>query len=112
MTREQRRGEPLALCDLVQAFFNGRGWTTGIHGGDPKGLKGLQEIWREMVGPEVAAQARPTRFRDNRLEVVVTSPALRYTLDVERKQELLDALRRHTGVKGVRDIRFTVGKIP
>lgn len=66
-------------------------------------------IWKECVGPQIAAQASPLRIRDNILEVRVSHPVWMQQLQL-LKPRLLERLNAELGDTPLKDMFFRRGK--
>jgi len=66
-------------------------------------------IWKECVGPQIAAQASPLRIRDDILEVRVSHPVWMQQLQL-LKPRLLERLNTELGDKPIKDMFFRRGK--
>lgn len=69
----------------------------------------LTAIWQKAVGEFIAANSKPTGWKDGVLQVAVLQPALRFSLQGALKQQILAKLRPLFGSRPLRDIRFQVG---
>jgi predicted nucleic acid-binding Zn ribbon protein len=67
----RRLGESL---DRVVEGLGGNS-TKAVSGSPTKGSSGLFSRWAELVGPDIAAHARPQRVHDGQLIVVTDDPA-------------------------------------
>ena len=63
-------------------------------------------VWAEVVGPEMAARAQPTRVHDGVLYVAARDPAWAQTFDLMRI-ELLDRLNARLGGRIITELRFS-----
>lgn len=70
-------------------------------------LKAVQAAWAKGPGAEFLGLAFPSALRDGILEISVTTAAVIFAIEQERRAALLDALRSELGVH-VRDIRCVV----
>jgi predicted nucleic acid-binding Zn ribbon protein len=71
---------PRRVADGLDRVLNGlgQGRRSGPQSGRPSaatGSAGLFSRWEQLVGPEIAAHARPLGVRDGELVVVVDDPA-------------------------------------
>lgn len=94
---------PLAVADLL---------ATALHGKPVE--KRLQEgkvwlLWDGTVGPAIAAQARPTGFRDGVLTVTVASAPWMQQLTF-LKRDIIARLNARLGCDLVRDIYLRAGQ--
>ena len=67
-------------------------------------------LWDEVVGPQIAARARPEKIRDGVLEVCVDQPVWMQQLQL-LKPQLLAKLNAQLGNGALRDIFLKRGKI-
>jgi predicted nucleic acid-binding Zn ribbon protein len=93
---------PEPLGEILSTWFTTRAW------GRTQERMHLEKVWREVVGHEVAEQARPGRLRRGVLEVIVVDSVLHQELDLARAR-LLEALNLTLRVPPIRDLRFRVG---
>lgn len=99
--RDQPRG-PEPLMEVLAAWFTTRPW------GRKQEHLHLEVAWREAVGPDLAAQTRPTRVRRGVLEILVSDAVLHQELALAKK-ELLHALKESLPNLTVTDLRFRIG---
>lgn len=69
------------------------------------------QVWDAVVGPQVAAHARPSRIRDGVLEVRVDQAVWMQQLQL-LKPKILAALEQRLGAGIIRDIFWRHGAIP
>ncbi|MHC4591741.1 MAG: DciA family protein [Planctomycetota bacterium] len=69
----------------------------------------LEQEWRELVGPSVAAKTRVRGFKDGRLVVEVTSPVLLHELNSFLKEQLLSALQETEAGRDMAEIQLRLG---
>lgn len=96
--------QPAALSSLLQGLFARQGWAERIQ---------AHEVWRtwdQIVGPQIAAQARPARLRGDVLEVKVNHPLWMQQLQL-MKPKLLAALNSRYEKALIRDLFFRPGRI-
>ncbi|GFE57784.1 DciA family protein [Geobacter sp. AOG1] len=101
--KRRRMPRPLAVADLIG---------TALHGKPAE--KRLQEgkiwlVWEEVVGPTIAAQARPTGFRDGVLTVTVASSPWMQQLTF-LKRDITARLNARLGCDLVTDIYLRAGQ--
>jgi len=65
-------------------------------------------IWKDCVGPQIAAQASPLRIRDDILEVRVSHPVWMQQLQL-LKPRLIERLNAELGDTPIRDMFFRRG---
>ncbi len=63
-------------------------------------------VWAEVVGPEMAARAQPTRVHEGVLYVSARDPAWAQTFDLMRV-ELLERLNARLGGRIITELRFS-----
>ena len=101
--KRRRMPRPLAVADLL---------ATVLHGQPAE--KRLQEgkiwlVWNETVGPAIAAQARPTGFRDGVLTVMVANAPWMQQLTF-LKRDIMARLNARLGCDLVTDIYLRAGR--
>lgn len=67
-------------------------------------------VWDEVVGPQIAARARPERIRDGVLEVCVDQPVWMQQLQL-LKPQILARLNERLGDSPLREIYLRRGKV-
>lgn len=95
---------PTAAGALLRSLFNSRGMEEKMR--EYRAWK----IWGEVVGPQIAARARPTRIRDDILEVSVDHPIWMQQLHL-LKPDILARLNQRLGGDVFRDIFWKRGRI-
>ncbi len=76
---------------------------------DPyENLERLQQIWRSVVGPELAGLTHVLRYRGGVMTVSVSSGPLKSELDGFARPGLLQELTAR-GLEGIHDLKFRVG---
>jgi predicted nucleic acid-binding Zn ribbon protein len=70
----------------------------------------LWEQWSDLVGPEIAQNARPAVIKKKLLLVNVSSAPWMHQLQY-LKSELMEKLNAALGKKAVEDIRFKIGPV-
>ena len=68
-------------------------------------------IWDEVVGPQIAARARPSKIRGSVLEVCVDQPAWMQQLQL-MKPQILRKLNEQLGEGEIKEIFLKRGKVP
>lgn len=68
------------------------------------------QIWDEVVGPQIAARARPLRIRDGVLEVRVEQPVWMQQLQL-LKPKILAKLNERLGAGTLKDLYLRRGRI-
>jgi hypothetical protein len=96
---------PTATGALLRDLFNRRGMNEKMR--EYRAWK----VWGEVVGPQIAARARPSRIRDDVLEVAVDHPIWMQQLHL-LKPDILARLNQRLGGEVFRDIFWKRGRIP
>lgn len=65
--------------------------------------------WAEVVGPFIAAHAKPGSLKKGVLTIRILNPSLRYELELAARSELLPRLQAKFGKKAVRKVEFRIG---
>ncbi len=71
-------------------------------------LARVQKIWERVVGPAIAASARPTSERDGILTVTCTAAVWAQELDL-MSSELIPRLNTALGAQDIRELRCRTG---
>ena len=95
---------PTAAGILLRDFFNRRGMDEKMR--EYRAWK----VWGEVVGPQIALRARPTRIREDILEVSVDHPVWMQQLHL-LKPDILARLNQRLGGEVFRDIFWKRGRI-
>jgi hypothetical protein len=95
---------PTAAGVLLRTLFNNRGMEEKMR--EYRAWK----IWGEVVGAQIAARARPSRIREDILEVVVDHPVWMQQLHL-LKPDILSRLNQRLGGEVFRDIFWKRGRI-
>jgi len=66
-------------------------------------------VWDEVVGPTIAANARPSAFKDSKLFVRVSTTTWLHELSF-MKEEITRRLNERLGKKAVDDIVFSLAR--
>ncbi|MDD5644035.1 MAG: DUF721 domain-containing protein [bacterium] len=69
------------------------------------------ENWNNIVGKEISKHALPDKIYKNVLYVKVESSAWMAELNTFFKTKLLASVKRHTGLKQIKDIKFRIGDL-
>ncbi|MFH0778943.1 MAG: DUF721 domain-containing protein [Candidatus Eisenbacteria bacterium] len=72
-----------------------------------RGWSALQ-VWEEVVGPRIAANTKPSAFRDGRLFVQVATTTWKHELSFLR-HEIIRKLNAKLGTRVIEDIVFSLG---
>ena len=94
---------PEALGEILSRLFAARGW------GRRQDRLRLEDIWREVVGPQGAAHTRVGALRRGVLEIVVDNAVLLQELAHYQKRRLLEQLRARLPKVTLTDLRFRAG---
>jgi hypothetical protein len=68
------------------------------------------QVWSEVVGPQIAARAHPTKIREGVLEICVDRPVWMQQLQL-LKPKILARLNKRLGEDVIKDIFLRQGKI-
>jgi predicted nucleic acid-binding Zn ribbon protein len=68
----------------------------------------VREVWAEVVGEFLAQHAVPSGLSGGILSIQVLQPSVRYELERNWKQEILQKLQARFGKKVIREIRFRI----
>jgi hypothetical protein len=71
----------------------------------------LLNIWRQAVGPQIAAQTHPDTLKRGVLFVRVSAPVWMHQLQF-MKEEILGRINGLSSPEEVRSLRFCIGEIP
>lgn len=96
--------QPTALSSLLHGLFARQGWDDRIRAHE------VWCTWDQVVGPQIASQARPARLRGDVLEVKVNHPIWMQQLQL-MKPKLLAALNSRYEKVLIRDLFFRPGRI-
>jgi predicted nucleic acid-binding Zn ribbon protein len=94
--------EPTRLGNLIEQVIGSLGLGDKYHGWR------LVSRWPDIVGPEVARQARAVRFADGILTVVVEKDVWRQELEMQL-ESILDKIRTTAGGGAVKKIVLRAG---
>jgi hypothetical protein len=100
MLAHRRPARPIA--GVVDEVF------TELGGRDLLLLSGIQAHWRELVGPDVAAQAAPSSVDGSTLRVEVANATWRYVLENEHREQISARVAAFTAGK-VTEVNFVPG---
>jgi len=95
-------GQPQEIGKVISKFLK----TSGIE----KGIKQRQAvvIWEQVVGKEIAAQAKAIKAENSNLLIKVASPVWRSEI-LLMKTKILEELNKSLGQEAIKDI-ILVGK--
>jgi len=65
-----------------------------------------EQVWQEVVGPEVSEQTRIGSYRRGVLEILVNNSSLLQELAAFRKETLIEELRKRLSATAIRDVKF------
>jgi hypothetical protein len=68
------------------------------------------QVWEEVVGEAFARKARPSKIRNGKLFVTVSSSALMQELQF-MKARLRDRINQKLGAGAVKDLQFFIGQV-
>jgi len=98
-----RRSPAVRAGDIIDAVIERIGLARDLH------LYRLQQRWKEIVGPAVAAQTMPVKIDARGVLVIeVANPVWLYNLKTFQQKELLQAVRAKSDAD-VSDVRFVPG---
>ncbi|MCF6314412.1 MAG: DUF721 domain-containing protein [Verrucomicrobiales bacterium] len=69
----------------------------------------MVEAWAEVVGSNIANNARPIEVRRKVLIVQVLQPSIHYVLAQQMKGAILAKMQERFGKENIRDIDFRIG---
>lgn len=106
MTKRRREGMPgvRPVGSVLQDLLGERGLSERLH------KYRAFSCWKQVVGPQIAAQAQPLRIRDGLLEVRVAHPVWMQQLQL-LKPRILARLAEHLGNGVIRDIYLRQGQL-
>ncbi len=93
----RRSNRILRIDDVLASLLGQRKWRTGL------ALAEIQQDWPHIVGPEIAAHAKPVHLARGRLDVACDHDVWRAELQF-LKPELLARLEEALGPGVVKDI--------
>lgn len=94
---------PEPLAEILSRLFLQRGW------GRRQEQTRLEQAWRDVAGPEIAAATRVASFRRGILEIEVGHAALMHELVGFHKRRLLGELQAALTGMTVTNLRFRAG---
>lgn len=106
MTKRRQEGTPgvRPVGAVLQDLLGERGLSERLH------RYRAFSCWKQVVGPQIAAQAQPLRIRDGRLEVRVAHPVWMQQLQL-LKPRILARLAEHLGNGVISDIYLRQGRL-
>lgn len=106
MTKRRQEGMPgiRPVGAVLQDLLGERGLSERLH------RYRAFSCWKQVVGPQIAAQAQPLRIRDGRLEVRVAHPVWMQQLQL-LKPRILARLAEHLGNGVISDIYLRQGRL-
>jgi len=93
---------PARLSNLIEQVLGSLGLSEKFHGWRIVGL------WPELVGPEIARQARAVRYAEGVLTVIVEKDVWRQELEMQM-DTILDRVRTAPGGRSIKKIVFRAG---
>ena len=96
--------QPTAVAGLLKGLFARQGWDERIQAHE------VWCTWDQIVGPQIARQARPARLRGDVLEIKVNHPIWMQQLQL-MKPKLLSTLNSRFEKALIRDLFFRPGRI-
>jgi hypothetical protein len=103
--REQRKGEPTPIGELLPAVLR------GLRGPSGGALARTRAAWALVVGPAVAERTRVAAVESGEIRVEVASAALKHDLQTFRSGEVLKGLRQHLPDLGIRRVSYRVAAV-
>lgn len=100
---ERKRGFPTPVASLLTGAFRGKPLEKRLE------EAAIWRIWDETVGARIAAKARPSRFSDGVLTVIVNSSPWMQQLNF-MKQGITARLNEKLGKEMVREIYLKAGR--
>jgi len=94
--------EPTRLGNLIEQVISSLGLSEKYHGWR------VVSRWPDIVGPEIARQARAVRFSDGILTVIVEKDAWRQELEMQL-EVILRKVRSNAGGRAVNKIVLKAG---
>jgi|AMWB02.1.fsa_nt_gi hypothetical protein len=101
--KRKRAGKPLAVASLLAGAFRGKPLERRFE--EAK----IWQIWDRAVGRQLAAKARPSKFNDGQLTVVVISAPWMQQLNF-MKRDIAQRLNDLLGKELVREIYLKAGR--
>ncbi len=103
-TKRPGMKKPAAAAALVAQLLQQRGMAERME--DYRAW----QVWDQVVGPQIAARARPLRLREGVLEVRVDQPVWMQQLQL-MKPQILARLAQRLGRETIRDLYLRRGRI-
>lgn len=103
--RKQKPGFPKPIASLLAEAFRGKPLEKRL------GEAEVWRVWEAAVGPQIAARARPSKFHDGVLTVVVASAPWMQQLSF-MKRDIAERLNGRIGKNLVREIYLKAGRPP
>lgn len=100
---ERKRGYPTQVSTLLAEAFRGKPMERRME------ESGIWRVWDETVGRQIAAKARPSRFHDGVLTVMVNSAPWMQQLNF-MKRDIAHRLNDRLGKELVREIYLKAGR--
>jgi predicted nucleic acid-binding Zn ribbon protein len=100
---KRKRGFPTPVASLLAAAFRGKPLEKRLE------EAGIWRVWDETVGVQIATKARPSRFQDGVLTVLVNSAPWMQQLNF-MKRDIAQRLNEHLGKELVREIYLKAGR--
>ena len=69
----------------------------------------IEDLWRELVGPDGYSHSRPVAIRKKILNVLVDNSGWMQELSM-RERDILKGLKRRLGKDRISEIRFRIGE--
>jgi predicted nucleic acid-binding Zn ribbon protein len=100
---KRKRGFPTPVASLLTAAFRGKPLEKRLE------EAGIWRVWDETVGGQIATKARPSRFQDGVLTVMVNSAPWMQQLNF-MKRDIAQRLNEHLGKELVQEIYLKAGR--
>jgi predicted nucleic acid-binding Zn ribbon protein len=100
---KRKRGFPTPVASLLAAAFRGKPMEKRLE------EAGIWRVWDEAVGGQIATKARPSRFQDGVLTVLVNSAPWMQQLNF-MKRDIAQRLNERLGKELVREIYLKAGR--
>jgi len=100
------RHEPATMANLVEGVMKRldikeHGW---IHE--------LNEVWSNLVAPDIAKQTKPGKYENNILFIYVSSSMVLFELRRTRLKEIEAAVKKFAPDKNIRFVKLMVNSVP
>lgn len=100
LSGDDLRHRPAQIRDLLANLIRRKGLV------ERSAAEGLDEVWKQAVGPQLGRFSKPRKIKAGVLEVVVTNSAVLEQLRSYLHQEVLEKIRSGLPDSDVRSIRY------